>query len=587
MATLSPEHLTARRVGHAACTAAWSLLRTHDQPVVAEQAQAIAAGRPHAPSVLFLGEPGKGKSTLVHLLSPHETTASMEERLVNRYRRVIPPRTGSAPLRWLGAEGSASDTFHEGAVGVEVEWSSCALGDDVVLLDTPCEGGIDGPQATVSRMLVRAASVGVFVTDAGAPLLQPEVDYLRAYLRPVDALVVVVTKIDTFPDSWSEVVETNTQVLRDHLRSGIPVVGVSTTMAAHAYRQDDEARRELLLHRSGWTELLSVVSHELRRHAELPMANALRMTEAGLKDLRSHLGQRLAVTHASDQDLAEAMAVTEAEVNRLKERQQEWTLHFDRDIALVRAALSKNSATRLEEWRTTRRAAVRDIKRLSGEAQISALEEEIQQELNAMRALIFSEALDQLRAVLRAQVGEALQDDLIDQFGAEHAPVNRALARVLRDPLDVSSGLTGFFGANLSYSLATSLLHLSNPVGLALAAAGGIGYFVALRTGQHGKKTLSQMDYELARLAKEEREALVGQWDQLIIQLKPEIVPAYRKLLGQKIQEKGALLTEQRKQRGASISEAERSRKAIEAAIQSVDDSLVELEKALGLLRAL
>lgn len=80
------EHLTARRVGHAACTAAWSLLRTHDQPVVVEQAQAIAASRPGAPSVLFLGEPGKGKSTLVRLLSPHATSEAMEEQLVNRYR---------------------------------------------------------------------------------------------------------------------------------------------------------------------------------------------------------------------------------------------------------------------------------------------------------------------------------------------------------------------------------------------------------------------------------------------------------------------------------------------------------------------
>lgn len=500
---------------------------------------------------------------------------------------MVPPRAGSAPLRWLEADGSAADTFHEGSVGVEVQWSSCALGDDVALLDTPCEGGIEGPQATVSRMLVRAASVGVFVTDAGAPLLQPEVDYLRAYLRPVDALVVVVTKIDKFPDSWSEVVETNRQVLRDHLRSGIPVVGVSTTMAAHAYRLEDESRRDLLLHRSGWTGLLSVLSQELRRRAELPMAKALRVTEGGLRDLRSHLEQRLAITHASDRDLAEAMEVTEAEVTRLKERQQEWTLHFDRDITLVRASLSKNSATRLDQWRTARREAVRGIKGLSRESQSSALEQEIQQELNAVRALIFSEALDELRAVLRAQVGEALQDNVIDQIGAEHAPVNRALARALRDPLDVSSGLTGFFGANLSYGLATSLLGLSNPVGLALAAAGGIGYIVALRTGQHGKKTLTQMDHELARLAREEREALVSQWDQLIVQLKPEIVPAYRKLLAQQIQEKSALLTEQRKQRGASISEAERARKDIEAAIQSVDDSLVELDQALELLRAL
>lgn len=233
-----------------------------------------------------------------------------------------------------------------------------------------------------------------------------------------------------------------------------------------------------------------------------------------------------------------------------------------------------------------RRTAVRDIKGLSRESQIQALEQEIQQELNALRAVIFSEALDELRTVLRSQVGEALQDQVIDQIEAEHAPLNRALARVLRDPLDVSSGLTGFFGANLSYGLAATL-SLANPVGLALAAAGGIGYVVAQRAGQHGKKTLNQMDQELARLAREERESLVGQWDQLIIQLKPEIVPAYRKLLAQRFQESSTLLTEQRKQRGASISEADRSRKAIEAVVQSVDDSLGEVGKSLDLLRSL
>lgn len=586
MPTITPELLTAKRVGHAACTGAWALLRAHDRPVVAEQAHTIAASEAPVPTVLFLGEPGKGKSTLVQLLAPHQTDPAMEERLSNRYRRVGPPRPGRAAVRWVSTDGSTSDTFHEATAGVEVDWASCVLGDDITLLDTPCEGGIDGAQATVSRMLVRSASVGVFVTDAGAPLLQPEIDYLRAYLRPVDSLVVVVTKTDMFPDSWAEVVETDRHVLGAHVRDGIPVVGLSATMAAHAQRLEDGARRDILLSRSGWTELLMVLTGELQRRGEAPTANALRVTEGGLRDLRSHLRERLAVTHASDQELAEALDTMDAELRSLKEHQQEWTLYFDRDIALVRANLIRNATSRLEQWRAARREAVRDVKRLSQESQMSALEQEIQQDLNALRAVIFSEAVDRLKETLTAtQVGEALQDGVIDQIRAEHEPLNRALARALRDPLDISAGITGFFGANMSFGLATSLLHLSNPVGLALAAAGGVGYIVALRTGQHGKKVLSHLDQELGRLAREEREAIVTQWDQLMVALKPEVVPAYRKLLAQRIQDKNTLLTDYRKQLGASRSDAAAARVLVEADIQAVDESLAAVRKALGLLR--
>ena len=585
MALPSPR-LAAQRKGVDACTGAWDLLRSHERSDVAEDAQALAVGRPPKPSVIFLGEPGRGKSTLVRLLAPHDTTPATEQQLTNRFRRVVPPRPGAAPLRWLGVDGSGTDSFHEAATGIEVQWSSCVLGQEVTLLDTPCEGGIDGPQATVSRMLVRGASVGVFVTDAGAPLLQPEVDYLRAYLRPVDALVVVVTKTDLFPDSWSEVVETNRQVLRDHVRDGIPVVGLSTTMAAHARQLEDGARRDLMLSASGWTELVTVLIRELRRHGEAPMANALRFTEGGLRDLRSHLDDRLTITHNTDQDPAETIATLESELRTLTDHQQEWGLLFDRDVSLARAELARDSASRLEEWRTARRAAIRDIKKLSQESRVRALEQEVQQELNALRAVVFSEAIDRLKEKLRVtQVGEVVHGDRIDQIRAEREPLDRALAAALRDPLDISSGLTGFFGANISYSLATSLLHLSNPVGLALAAAGGVGYIVALRSGQHSKKVLSHMDQELARLAREEQSAIIGQWDQFIVQLKPEVVPAYRKLLAQKVQDKQAVLTQARMKAGATLMQAEDARQQIQRQIQAVDDCLADVEKALELLR--
>ena len=200
--------------------------------------------------------------------------------------------------------------------------------------------------------------------------------------------------------------------------------------------------------------------------------------------------------------------------------------------------------------------------------------------------MVFSEAIDRLKEKLRVtQVGEVVHGDRIDQIRAEREPLDRALAAALRDPLDISSGLTGFFGANISYSLATSLLHLSNPVGLALAAAGGVGYIVALRSGQHSKKVLSHMDQELARLAREEQSAIIGQWDQFIVQLKPEVVPAYRKLLAQKVQDKQAVLTQARMKAGATLMQAEDARQQIQRQIQAVDDCLADVEKALELLR--
>nr|MDQ3224070.1 hypothetical protein [Gemmatimonadota bacterium] len=174
-------------------------LRGEGRERAADAAIQRATLREKVPVVAVLGESGHGKSTLVKLIAPHDTGDTTDTHLHGLYRVVLPPsQDGVAIARWILPDQDRSpigDDRPPGAVGAEFTWNTCAL-SEVILVDTPCTGGLGAAQGTLSLHVALDASVAVFVTDAGAPLTAAELTYLETCANRVDALVVVVTKID-------------------------------------------------------------------------------------------------------------------------------------------------------------------------------------------------------------------------------------------------------------------------------------------------------------------------------------------------------------------------------------------------------
>ena len=121
----------------------------------------------------------------------------------------------SARALWVYPDGSraASDPEAAAPIGLEVETRGGLLGD-VILLDAPSTGGLAAPQALLNLKILDAASVAVFVTDAGALLSSAEIAYLEQCSAQVEAVGVVVTKTDLYPDSWQDVVAGSSACLR-------------------------------------------------------------------------------------------------------------------------------------------------------------------------------------------------------------------------------------------------------------------------------------------------------------------------------------------------------------------------------------
>ena len=203
----------------------------------------------HAPVVVFLGESGRGKTSLVNLLAPDLQCHDADAAGQGLYRVVTP-----------ATDGGKADETHAGLLG------------DAILVDAPSPGGLDAPQSQLNLKILEAASLAVFVTDAGALLSSGELAYLEQCSAQVESLGVVITKTDLFPGSWQDVAAGNAALLRARIPrlAGTFVLGVSPVTAAAANSAADPAVRDVLLAASGLPRFVRPSSWNLRMPALLP-----------------------------------------------------------------------------------------------------------------------------------------------------------------------------------------------------------------------------------------------------------------------------------------------------------------------------
>lgn len=213
------------------------------RPDLSARAQA-AAGRLARPSpvVAVVGGYKQGKSSLVNALAGSPvcpvdddlaTTAITvvygAPHPVARAQRVVDGRSVAEPVPVDALPRFVTEAGAEPGVDlVEVGIPSPVLTDGLTLVDTPGVGGLLGRHASLTLRFLSLADATLFVTDASQELTGPEMAILEEVREACPLLVVVVTKVDLYPE-WKRIVDLD----REHLhRRGIDVrpVAVSSTL---------------------------------------------------------------------------------------------------------------------------------------------------------------------------------------------------------------------------------------------------------------------------------------------------------------------------------------------------------------------
>lgn len=282
-------------------------------PAGAAEVERQLSERAAKPTVVVVGETGRGKSSLVNALlkmpglSPVDAGVATASWLVFRHapvaaaRAVLPgvARPVDVPLDQLPAWATGRPPGGAPAPRtIEVDCTSPLLAN-LTLVDTPGVGGLVAAHGELALAAASGATALLFVLDASAPLTRPELDFLVAASGSVDQVLFAVTKIDAYR-GWRQVVEDDRALLRQHApRFGsAEILPVSASLFEQAAAVGPGELAGVLRTESGVIALqLALQTRVAARAAVLHEANGLR---AGRTQLAALHGRLLAERSAVD-----------------------------------------------------------------------------------------------------------------------------------------------------------------------------------------------------------------------------------------------------------------------------------------------
>lgn len=548
------------------------------------------------PCAVVVGELGRGKSSLVNALlgttvvpsgaqvstrlplSVTRTTGADDraELIAAEYRRTVEHDELVAAVTTRPTAESASDENvwrpHAAAIALPVAGHPLS---EVSIVDTPGVGGLDAHLAALTAASVGQACVLLVTCAAGAPLTSPEVDFIEKAAVGMDAVIIVLTKIDAFPGTWRAVADSTRRLMTQRLGRPIPVLGVSALRATQALTLDEQSR-VAEVGRSGIAELSNEILLRLNRAAQVPQLDALRALVAGLDTADAHLGAELAVLReGGDQQSVDKET---RKLATLIARQQEWEQYLNRDLALTKDRAVEDLDRRLDELRSRWSGAINDRTMFTRRKDPQRLTAEIRGDLQSAMGEVIATALTDLRDGVVANhfgvdssVWERIRDELTDPSADRsiHAAPVPARRDGLLDPSLLTMGAIGssVIGGALGLSAITG-------VGAALA-----GVWVAVNLGYRATRSGKQgMLGWLRELLVTTRSATVRILDLVVGVVRAEVAVSYRKMLATQIEEqrqcvasvKKAMTTEtegrQRRIRNLSNNRGSLSRCRMEAA---------------------
>ncbi len=193
---------------------------------------------------------------------------------------------------------------------VEIGLPSPLLARGLNLVDSPGSGALRGGRSEATLAFLPYADALIFVTDASAELSAPEITFLRDAWAVCPEVVVVLTKIDLYPE-WRRVAELD----REHLRRfDLPdaIYPVSSALRREALaRSDSDLNGE-----SGIPDFLAAIGSRV-----LPDAEA-RSAERALRETAEVLAHVLTPLEAEQHALADPASVEDllAEYNNAQQR---------------------------------------------------------------------------------------------------------------------------------------------------------------------------------------------------------------------------------------------------------------------------
>ena len=468
--------------------------------------------------VAVVGEYKQGKSQLINALvgsavcpvdddlaTSAITAVYAVDKPGARIRRVVDGRSGveTVPVdelrRYVTEFGDPAD--RAGVELVEVGIPSPFLDEGLTLVDTPGIGGLLQQHTATTLRFLGLADAIIFVTDASQELTEPETAFLQQALTACPEVLVVVTKVDLYPE-WQRILEIDRRHLagRGITHNPIPV---SSALRIEALSRTDPD----LEHESGIPDLhttirLQVIDGAKRRSAR----RATDELRWGLNRLLEPIETELSIL--DDPQAAEAgMARLQAMADQLKKLQEagsRWSTLLNDGFTDLRSEVDYQLRTAVRTLLTNVDAELEDLDPASDWENFT---QEVQETMSIAVGEAFA-AIDQGVVTISDQIAALLaqEEEVVPDLGGT-------------DPLDVMAVWAGTErelktadGKRVTGALATGLSALrggssgmillgmvGNLAGLALAAPVSVGvaaFFGAKQVIDTRKTALKQRRQE-------------------------------------------------------------------------------------------
>ena len=532
------------------------ILRRYGRHEVADLVELRASGATQVRSVVVVGEVKRGKSYLVNALVGVRDASPVGVEVTTVTTLAVgppadgveagtdtlwfPDRTEAVPHAelpdWITRDGRrvTDPTVDRVPTRAHVPVGDSRMGD-VVVVDTPGVGGLDPSFAPLAATSAEQARVLVVVCDATTPLTAPEMNFIRRTGAQVEALIVAVTKTDKNLRRWRPIVDQNRALLRQHIGRDIPVVGVSSLRAVAAAELPAGPDRDAAEERAGIARLRHEIDARMAGAENLPVANGLRTAAETLRTLAAAEADKAAALADTARALPRLTAQAD-ELERLRADTNQWELHLQRDLTLIRQQatdeLDRRLAALREEWTTRIGKSGMAVLRRDPQHFTAKMESDHREAIAASVAVFLEELYSR---IVHPRFGsDVVWEEILPTLEAGLAGTDLTTHKVasktenMLDPSVLTMGVVGS-------SAIAGVVGLSTIVGVGVVVGvAWVGVNLGFRVMRSGKTNLLQWMRETSTATKA---STARRFEAAIAQARPEIVIRYREHLKTSIAE--------------------------------------------------